>query len=462
MSTTPPPSTDTSDREIVVTRVFDAPRELVWDAWTDPKKVVKWWGPHGFTTVIEEMDVRPGGVWKHVMHGPDGAEYSNKSVFIEVVKPERIVYSHSGGKKGDEGVSFEATWTFREVEKGKTELTMRLVCPTSTERIKKYGAEEGGRQTLERLAGELAKAPLALERVVSAPIETVWQAISDFEHMKQWYMPALSSFRPEVGFETEFSIHHEGKDFRHLWKVTEVVPGKKLAYSWKYAGYPGESFVTFELSPEKHGTRVKLTHVGLETFQPESHPPLARSNFLMGWTDLINVHLPAFVEKSVSSEETFTVTREVNAPRELVFKVWTEVEHLKHWWGPKGLTLSDCKVDLRPGGIFHYCMNLPNGGAMWGKFLYREIVAPERLVFVNSFSNEKGETVPPPFTPPWPPEMLNVVIFTEADGKTTITLRSTPINATDEERNTFLLGHGSMEQGFGGTFDQLVVYLAKL
>jgi uncharacterized protein YndB with AHSA1/START domain len=82
---------DTSAREIVITRVFDAPCELVFDAMADPKQVVQWWGPIGFTTTIHGMDVRTGGVWRHTMHGPDGTDYPNKSIFIEVVRPERIV-----------------------------------------------------------------------------------------------------------------------------------------------------------------------------------------------------------------------------------------------------------------------------------------------------------------------------------------------------------------------------------
>src|ERR1700678_444638 len=94
------PPENSADREIVISRVFDAPRELVWQAMTDPLHVIHWWGPRGFTTTIEEMNVRPGGVWKQVMHGPDGTDYPNKSIFTEVVKPERLVYAHGGGKKG--------------------------------------------------------------------------------------------------------------------------------------------------------------------------------------------------------------------------------------------------------------------------------------------------------------------------------------------------------------------------
>jgi uncharacterized protein YndB with AHSA1/START domain len=99
-----------ADREIVISRVFNAPRELVWRAWTDPKQIVKWWGPRGFSTTIEEMEVRPGGAWKLVMHGPDGTDYPAQSVFREVVKPERISFSHRGGRKGGPVLDFEMTW----------------------------------------------------------------------------------------------------------------------------------------------------------------------------------------------------------------------------------------------------------------------------------------------------------------------------------------------------------------
>jgi uncharacterized protein YndB with AHSA1/START domain len=151
---------DDPSREIVISRVFDAPRELVWDAMTDPEHVVKWWGPLGFTTTIKEMDVRPGGAWTHVMHGPDGTDYPNNSVFTEVVKPERIGYTNAGGKEGAPEISFVAMWTFEEVEPGKTKTTIHMVFPTAEARekvVKEYGAIEGAEQTLARLAEELAK-----------------------------------------------------------------------------------------------------------------------------------------------------------------------------------------------------------------------------------------------------------------------------------------------------------------
>jgi uncharacterized protein YndB with AHSA1/START domain len=152
---------ESENKEIVISRVFDAPRELVWEVWTNPNHVVNWWGPNGFTTTIHEMDVRPGGKWHHTMHGPDGTDYPNKSVFKEVVKPERLVFSHGGGKEGGKGAHFEASWTFETVAGGKTKVTARMVFPTAADRdhvVKEYKAIEGGQQTLGRLAEYLAKA----------------------------------------------------------------------------------------------------------------------------------------------------------------------------------------------------------------------------------------------------------------------------------------------------------------
>ena len=155
---------ENSDRTLVVTRILDAPRDLVWEAWTNPRHVAQWWGPDGFTTTIEKMDVRPGGVWKHVMHGPDGTDYPNSSVFKEVVKPERIVFSHGGGREDGPGVSFIATWTFEGLG-GRTRVTMRGEFPTVEARdtaIREYNAAEGGNQTIDRYVAYVAQ--LAGER----------------------------------------------------------------------------------------------------------------------------------------------------------------------------------------------------------------------------------------------------------------------------------------------------------
>lgn len=155
----------------------------------------------------------------------------------------------------------------------------------------------------------------------------------------------------------------------------------------------------------------------------------------------------------------FVITRIFNAPRKLVWEAWTDPRNLEQWWGPKGFKIRVSKFDLKPGGIFHYCMQATDGSAMWGKFVYREISDPGRLVFVNSFSDEEGNIIRPPFDQNWPKEILNTVILTEQDVKTKLTLRSWPVNATDEELKTFEDNFDSMNQGFRGTFDQLEEHL---
>lgn len=145
----------TSDCEIVLTRLFDAPRELVFRAWSSPEHLARWWGPDGFTTTTHEMQFQPGGVWRYMMHGPDGTDYPNKIAYRDIVEPETIVYDHSDDGNGP--IHFQVTATFAS-EGVQTRLTMRLVFPTAEARdyvVREHGAIEGGRQTLARLAAYL-------------------------------------------------------------------------------------------------------------------------------------------------------------------------------------------------------------------------------------------------------------------------------------------------------------------
>src|SRR6184192_4546621 len=136
---------------------------------------------------------------------------------------------------------------------------------------------------------------VVIERTFNAPVAKVWNAITDAEEMRQWYFD-LKEFRPEVGFEFEFVVEHEGNRYHHLCRITEVIPEKKIAYNWRYKGEPGDSLVTFELFDEDDNTRVKLTHTGIETF-PKT-PAYARKNFESGWSAIIGTELKQFVEQS--------------------------------------------------------------------------------------------------------------------------------------------------------------------
>lgn len=137
--------------------------------------------------------------------------------------------------------------------------------------------------------------PFVIERILDASSDRVWRAITDNNELKQWYFN-FAAFEARPGFEFQFEGGPDEKKYLHLCKITEVVPGKKLTYSWRYDGYEGNSFVTFELFPEGNKTRLKLTHAGLETF-PASNPHFDKKNFAQGWGQIIGTNLPKYLEK---------------------------------------------------------------------------------------------------------------------------------------------------------------------
>lgn len=309
---------ESKDRELVFTRVFDAPRELVWKAWTEPEHVSRWWGPRGFTTTIHDMDLRPGGIWRQTMHGPDGTNYPSKHVFIEVVKHERISYTLTGGKEGDPVHQLEQTWTF-EAQGDKTKLTLRMLFPSAAaleQIVKTYGVVEGAKQTLDRLG----------------------------EHL-----PTMSG----------------------------------------------------------------------------------KSNYVAG-----------------DNEREVVITRVFDAPRELVFKAWTDPKIMKAWYGPKMFTNTVCELDVRVGGAWHIVMRGPDGTEYPGRGVYREIVKPERLVFTSEATDKDGKVIL---------AGLATVAFVEEGGKTKLTLRVRATAMVD-----YAVAYlGGMEMGWSQSLDGLAEELAR-
>ena len=138
-----------------------------------------------------------------------------------------------------------------------------------------------------------------IERTFDAPVARVWKALTDVEQTRKWYFD-LKEFKPEVGFEFAFVVEHEGMTYDHRCKITEVIPQRKIAYTWRYEGYGGESLITFELFAEGNKTRLKLTHTGLESFP--KLPSFARDNFLKGWTEIIGSSLKKFLEQGEADQ----------------------------------------------------------------------------------------------------------------------------------------------------------------
>lgn len=310
-----------NNRELTITRNFQAPREIVYKAWTDPKHLPRWWGPEGFTSTTQEMDIRAGGVWSFIMHGPEGTDYVNKITFLEVAAPERLEYAHGDGEEDE---LFRVTVTFEEADL-HTRLTMRMLFKSVEElekSVQEFGAIEGADSTLARL----------------------------------------------------------------------------------------------------------------------------------------EIQLPNIMLSKIRNQE-LTLERIFNAPRELVFKAFSEAEHLKHWWGPRGWTLTVCTVDFRPGGAWHYCMKCmdPNQGDFygveaWGKAVYREIIDGEKIVYTDYFSDADGNE-----SQELPASEITM-IFEEYEGKTRLISHSKFASA-DALKTVIDMG---MEQGITETWDRLAEHLQSI
>ncbi len=162
-----------------------------------------------------------------------------------------------------------------------------------------------------------------------------------------------------------------------------------------------------------------------------------------------------------SSTREFVITRVFKAPRDLVFRAWTETDRIGRWSSPKGVSIKSVRMDLRPGGILHTCMITPDQAEMWGKWVFRKIVPPAELVYVNSFSNEKGGLTRHPMNSQWPLELLTTVLLKDLGRETEITLKWIPINPAQGEVSVFESAMEGMKAGWSGTFDQLEEYLAE-
>lgn len=319
-----------SETEVVLRRELNGRRELVWRAWTDPGLLGKWWGPTGFTTTTESIELRAGGRWRFMMHGPDGTDYPNLIEFLEFSRPERIVYRHVT-EDGSEPPHHETVVTFEPSgDTGeRTVVAMRTNFASREMRdmvLRDYNAGEGGKQTLRRLA---------------AMVES------------------------------------------------------------------------------------------------------------MG-------------EEGAAEGPSFTICRVFDAPREMVWSAWTRRELLEKWFGPAGASVSRATLDLRAGGMFHYFMSGEDGRGHWVRWVFREVSAPERLVFVVSFSDERAGVTRAFFDEDWPREVLSTVTIDPhagIGGGTVVMVRWEPLNATEVERAAFERAIEGARGGWSGTLDELAAFL---
>ncbi len=316
-----------------------------------------------------------------------------------------------------------------------------------------------GNETLSREA--------VFTRELNAPRERVFKVWTDPKLLAQWWGPRgftnpVCESDPRPG--GAIFIHMRGPDgkvYPMAGVFNEVVKPSRIVFSNTPLDEKGnpifEVLTTVSLAEE--GGRTRLTVRAKAEKTPVSAAPML-DGMEEGWSQSLD-RLSEKVART-AGESLFVISRAYEASRELLFRAWTEPEHMKNWWGPKGGVVLKAKMDFRPGGTYHYGMQLPDGTRSWGNFVYREIVKPERLVWVNSFADENGAITSHPLSPNWPREILTTVTFTEQSGKTAVSIQWVPINATDVEKKTFEEGRQSMLLGWGGSLDQLKEYLAGI
>jgi len=245
-----------SARQIVLARAFAAPADIVFRAFTSPEHVIHWWGPFGFANTIHEMDVRPGGVWRLTMHGPDGTDYPNLSQFTDVSPARRLAFTHGSGRSGDP--TFDVDITFAQEREG-TRVTLCQTHPSAEQaaEIGKY-AVQGGRETLSRLEGyvgtmrectpesvlegatEASEADFVISRVFAAPRTVVWGAITDPAHLEGWFGPAgmgvrvvSSDLRP--GGQLRYAMRPGPREARGRFVYREIAAPTRIAYVVSFA-----------------------------------------------------------------------------------------------------------------------------------------------------------------------------------------------------------------------------------
>ncbi len=454
-----------SEREIVITRVFNAPRELLWKAWNDPAHVEKWWGPRCFTTRVTELDLRVGGRWRYVMVGPDGAEYPVTGVFREVVPYERIVTSDdfaegfANTQNLDLPQGIVMTALFEDLG-SQSRLTLRLSHPTLEDRRKHeaMGVVGGWNSSFDCLDDHLATlvaAPVLVQVSRRFPVSasTVYDAWLDPAQLGQWmFGPGVRDEEivhlqvdPRVGGTFSFAVRRQGVEFDHSGTYRELVRPERLVFTWGIRGQStDESVVTLEIRSDGDGCELTLTHV----MDPKWAEFASRTE--AGWTRMLGKLADSFANSrpSATADREIVVSRVFDARRELVFDAWTDVKHISNWWGPRGFTTTTHASDPRPGGLWRFTMHGPDGVDSPNLITWVELQRPDRLAYRHTGEGETADT-----------QFDTTVTFVDRNGKTEVTLRL--LFASAAERNHVADKYGAVEGG-RETLQRLAEHLERI
>lgn len=431
--------------EIFSTRVYKAPKDLLFRMWSNPEHISNWWGPRGFTTTTHAMEFKTDGIWRFTMHGPDGTDYASYIKYTLVSK-SRIEYKHFTGN----GTDFTVRVAFRDVE-GGTEMSFRMTFPSPEIRqhlVEKFGAEEGLISTMTRLgeysASQDPKAlELAIVRQLAAPQERVWKALTEPEQLKHWLGPVgvklhLRSGDFNVGGHWSLVMTGDGwqQEADGEYLSIEPIHFLKMTHRWKKddVSYKPTTTITYTLHTYEGKTTMTFVQSG---FWSEE----ARMAHLFGWDSCI--HQLAILLDATKADRTLLLVREFDAPIDLVWKCWTEPEHLAKWFAPKPYTCPKCEIDLRPGGSIFLVMRSPDGEDHAMSSIIADVEPQKSLGWVFSAEDNEGAAAI---------EGGTMVTFDDLGGRTKVTVQTYAAAYTDQ--GVFMVG--GMEQGWNVTLDQMV------
>jgi uncharacterized protein YndB with AHSA1/START domain len=310
---------------------------------------------------------------------------------------------------------------------------------------------------------------IEVSRLINAPRTLVFKMFTQAAHIDAWWGPeGFRNETHEMGFFNgglwHYTMHGpDGKAWPNWIKYKSITPPALITYDHgAEMGEPAHFQGTITLEEQGDKTLVTLTLVFPTA---EARDATIKFGAIEGGQQTL-ARLDSYAvdqtstSKAALEDKPFIISRTFNAPRELLFDCFTNPERMKHWLGPKGVKVITAKMDLRPGGMYHYAMQAEGAPAMWGKSAYREVTPPKRLIYINSFSDENAGLTRHPGAPDWPIELLTTITF-EADGnKTNLTIKWELMdNVTASERAIFLTSFGSMTMGWGGSLDKLGEYL---
>ena len=305
--------------ELSITRIYDAPVKAVWDAWTDPNQAAKWWGPRGFTITTHSKDLKPGGIWHYTMHGPDGVDYPNKTLYFEVEKYAKLVYDHGGND--EQKPLFNVTVLFSE-SKGKTtmEMTMAFATAEVAKETAKFIKAAGGNSTWDRLAEYLEmesskKEVFVINRTFNTSIENMYEMWTNPEHFSKWLAPTgfnMTFIRSDIrpGGSTFYYMDGAGPKMFGRANYLEMKKPTRLKYTQEFCDekenlsrhpmaptWPATMMTTVDFvaeSPDE--TRVTITWEVAGQFTKEELDTFiaGKGGMTQGWTgsfDKLDAHL---------------------------------------------------------------------------------------------------------------------------------------------------------------------------